>query len=867
MPRVGGVFSKDFSVQVSTTNAGIDDFETVLTGTLKKINEPQVFPLENKPISARRVRLLIHSSYHPRGLAGLAEFEVLSPEGRNLVSTKEKGKLVSFSSQKNNKDNAAAQINDGLVDKKLFWASPNTDLNVCPWLRKSFDIKKVPGRALVTLNCTGYAELYINGQKAGTDVLTPAVAEDTKQTLYVTYDVTKLLKTGRNTMALWLGRGWASGVPQVRAQLNMQSEGAEMIVGTDESWKGRGSSYIHTGGWHGGNFGGERYDARDHIPSWNLPEFNDDTWSNVSKVTEPKGLVLAQQAPLNRIGAVISPVKITDLGGGKQEIDFGVALTGWLRMKMPPLKAGAEVLLSFADATKVAAKMGKSGYQTFGQDSRFISAGGRDEVFENKFNYAGFRYVIVEGLPSAVAKEDARAMLVESDLEEAGAFECSNELFNRIHRVTQWTQRCLNLGGYFVDCPTRERLGYGGDGQVPVEGFMSNFKSSEFYRKWLRDWRLRQREDGKLPNVAPTASGGGGPAWPGFVAAITWRHYLYYGDKTIVEENYNTIRRYVDWLEAQCKDDILKPYGGKWDFIGDWVPPERGLDTQNWPAADAAEFFNNCYRIYQWDLLRKMATVLGRSDEAARCEERLKAIQPKVHSAFYDGGNNRYVIDEQAYYVMPLFTSVTPEAEQAAVLRNLEKNILEKNKGHLDTGMLGTYFMFEYLRQIGRNDLIFTMFNQTTYPSFGYMVENGANTFWEQWNGFFSQIHACFTMADNWFYQGLAGIRPDPTGAGFKKIIIQPAVVGDLTWVKSHHDSPQGRIVSAWKREGNALTMDVSIPTNTTATIYVPTKDVASVTESGKPIASTEGVKLLREENNCSVYEVVSGKYQFKSQL
>ncbi len=284
------------------------------------------------------------------------------------------------------------------------------------------------------------------------------------------------------------------------------------------------------------------------------------------------------------------------------------------------------------------------------------------------------------------------------------------------------------------------------------------------------------------------------------------------------------------------------------------------------------------------DLLRKMAVVLGRQDEVERCQSRLASIRPAVHAAFYDPTAGHYVIDEQAYYVMPLMTGVVPEPERAALLKKLEQNILVKNKGHLDTGMLGTYFMLEYLREIGRNDLVFTMFNQTTHPGWGYMLEQGATTLWEQWNGHWSHIHSCFTSPDNWLYQGLGGIRPDPAAPGFKKIIIKPAVVGDppasdsgaagVTWVKCHHDSPYGRIVSNWNIEGAdskpetlSLKLEISIPINTSATVYVPAKDEAGVTESGKPASKSDGVKFLRMENGSAVYEVGSGTYRFQSMM
>jgi alpha-L-rhamnosidase len=561
-------------------------------------------------------------------------------------------------------------------------------------------------------------------------------------------------------------------------------------------------------------------------------------------------------------------VAVTALAGGRYEIDFGTALTGWLRLKMPVLQAGTIVRMTSADVRR------DKKYQDFKQVSEFISGGKVGEVFENKFNYAGFQYVVIEGLPSAPAKEDATALLIESDLEEVGAFECSNELFNRIHSVNQWTQRSLNLGGYYVDCPHRERMGYG-DGQVAAEGFMTSFRADGFYRKWLRDWRLRQEANGNLPHMAPFGSGGGGPGWGGLLSAITWRHYLYYGDRSVLEENYDAVRRYVDYLESICKDGVLRKFGGQWDFIGDWVPPGRGMDTHNWPGADAAELFNNCYRINQMALLTQMAAALGRPDDVERYNKRLAEIRPIVHAAYYDTTKQQYVIDEQAYYIMPLMTGVVPEAERATILKKLEQNILVKNTGHLDTGMLGTYFMMETLRELGRNDLVFTMFNQKTHPGWGYMLEQGATTLWEQWNGHWSRIHSCFTSPDNWLYQGPAGILADPAAPGFKKVIIKPAIVGDLTWVKAHHDSPFGRIVSNWKKDGRMLTMNVTVPANTTATVHVPAKDANLVTESGvrivdakaSALSNVEGVKFLRVENGSAVYAVGSGVYKFVSEI
>jgi len=740
-----------------------------------------------------------------------------------------------------------------------------------PLFRREFELTAVPDSASVTVHSPGYFELYMNGEKVGKDVLSPAVSKLDLKSFYVTYDVSRYLRSGVNCIGLWCSEGWADAIA-IRAQLDAIVAGEPITIGTDTSWHARNSGYYRIGGWSWGDFGGERVVADELIPNWSQPGLDSSAWVPAVSAKGPRGPVQSQPCPLNRIGAEIPAVAVKQLDDGRYEIDFGVALTGWLRIKMPQLEAGTLVKLTFADSGPNQARRGPT-YGHFKQFSEFVSGGGAGEVFEHKFNYAAFRYVLVEGLPSAPAKEDAVALLIDSDLEEVGSFECSNELFNRIHQVNKWTQRSLNLGGYYVDCPHRERMGYG-DGQVATEGFMTNFRADGYYRKWLQDWRLLQNPHGQLRNSAPFGPGGGGPGWGGLVSAIAWRHYLYYGDRRVLEENYDAIRRYVEFLETKCKDDVLRAYGGKWGFIGDWVPPRRGMDTENWPKSDAAELFNNGYRIQQMELLVKMAEVLGKNDDAAQYRRRLAEIRPKVHAAFYDAEKQRYVIDEQAYYVMPLMSGITPEALRPVLLKKLKQNILEKNDGHLDTGMLGTYFMMEYLREIGRNDLVFTMFNQTTYPGWGHLLELGMTTFGEQWNGFWSHVHSCFTSPDNWLYQGLAGIRPDPEKPGFKNAIIKPAFLEALSYVNGSHDSVYGTIQSNWKREGDTITMTVRIPANSTATVYLPaaTKpgedgpaaSASDVAVNGKAVQDAEHVTLLRTEEGRAVVNVAAGRYEFR---
>lgn len=786
---------------------------------------------------------------------------------------------------------APARWTMGLVqpqDWRARWIRADYTDSVSPWLRKTFSLAAVPERALAYVNAVGYFELYVNGRKVGTDVLAPAVSDLKIHSLYVTYNLAPYLQAGTNCIGLWIGRGWATLADppgqRVRFQLRLPSEsGSEpRWLISDESWKVAPSPYTTLGSQRWGKFGGERYDANLDNPRWSAPDFDDSAWANAQSAPATPARAEAQSCPPNRIGKVLPARAITLLGEGRYEIDFGTNVSGWLRLKFRNLKPGQRVCMLAADRLYEAENLekkkrptdlelpgqtGKRRYQTFGQVNEFVSAGRPGEVFQAKFNYHGFRYVIVEGLTAAPELKDAEALLIESDLDPAGAFACSNELFNRIQEVTLWTIRCLNLGGYLVDCPHRERLGYG-DGQVAIESQAYNLWSPAFYQKWTGDWRTAQRADnGDIPHTAPAWGGGGGPAWGGSLAALTWRMYELYGDRRMLRENYKPMRRYVDFLETKCTNNVLRGYGGKWDFIGDWVPPGRGMDTTNWPARPAAEMFNNCYRVYLWEILAKSAAVLGDQAEVARCQKALAAMRPAIHKAFFDATNNRYVIDEQAYQLMPLLFGIVPEGKRPAVFASLETNILHRRQGHLDTGMLGTYFLIEYLRGIGRDDLLFTIMNQKTYPGWGFMLAAGATTLWEQWNGFFSHIHSCFASPGGWFYQSLAGIRTDPAAPGFQRSIIKPALVGDVTWVKAHHDSIHGRIVSSWRRDGGKLSLEVTIPANTSATLYVPAKNAAAVTESGKPANQSPGVRFLRHENGAAMFEVGGGTYQFSSAL
>lgn len=765
------------------------------------------------------------------------------------------------------------------------WPEPGTQGNKsAPLLRKVFELGSMPEEALVYVNVLGYYELFVNGHKAGQDVLSPAISDYSRRSFYRTYDIRSLLRQGPNCIGLWMDSGWHAAGPIARVQLELKLDGQRTVVGTDTSWACAPSSRTRTGGWKWGDMGGESVDARKEISDWSEPGKTGGEWLPVSLAQAPESPAVAQPCPPNHIGAVLPLVSLNQLASNTWQLDFGTNLTGWLRLRLPALEAGRRITLHYADKRfqtpqgdeTPAGKIGISGqrefknasgtvaYQTFNQVDEFISAGNTGEQFCSKFNYHGFRYVIVEGLRTAPRLQDAEALLIESALEPTGDFACSNDLFNRIHQVNLWTLRCLNLGGYMVDCPHRERLGYG-DGQVGIESLLMARDAAGFYAKWAEDWLQGQNPaTGEIPYTAPKfVDSGGGPGWGGAGCVLPWKLYLYFGDRRLLERAYDATDRYLGFLASKCTNGVLRKYGGDWDFIGDWVAPGRGMDTSNWPPKPAAELFNNCYRIYLLDLHARAADALGRPGDATAARNLIRQLQPLVHAAFWDPDRQGYGPDEQAYRLMPLMTGVVPPELRPTVMQKLEEGILYKQ--HLDTGMLGTYFLIQHLQNTGRSDLLGPLFAQTNYPGWGYMLGQDATTFWEQWNGYYSQIHSCFTSPGGWFYQGLAGIQADEASPGFKRFSIKPAIVGDLQWVKAHYDSIHGRIVSHWQRNKDSIEMEISVPANTSATVYVPAATVEQVKESGTLATEASGIQFLRMSDRTAVFTVGAGHYRFVS--
>jgi alpha-L-rhamnosidase len=485
-------------------------------------------------------------------------------------------------------------------------------------------------------------------------------------------------------------------------------------------------------------------------------------------------------------------------------------------------------------------------------------------TFRNRFNYSSGRWIRITGLAYQPRLEDIRGYLVHTDYRRTGTFTCSDPLLNKIYAMTLWTFENLSLGSYVVDCPQRERMGYGGDAHATTKTALNSYDLGAFYTTWSQAWRDCQGDDGNLPYTAPTYWGGGGPAWSGFCITLPYLVYRRYGDVRILEENFETGRRWLAFLETKAENDLLVRWGGKWDFLGDWLWP--GAQGVNGDTVETL-FFNNCYWVYNLLTAARIAEALGKPDVAGAYRSRAETVRRAVHRKFFQAEEHTYVNSFQAYLAAALLAGVPPKKHRAAVWKRLEEEILVVRKGHFHAGITGGYFLIEALLDNDRPDLIYTMATAEGYPGYADMLAKDATTWWEAWDGRNSLLHSSFLWIGTWFTEGLAGIRLDPEVAGYKRFVIKPGVYGTegLTQVSAEYESVYGTITSAWETEGENLRLRVTVPPNTEALVHVPVEDPSAVREGGKPAAEAKGVKRLGDEPRHAVFRVQPGRYRFEA--
>jgi len=676
--------------------------------------------------------------------------------------------------------------------------------------------------------------------------LAPAVVDYSKRTWYVTHDITSYLLPGQNVIALWLGRGWYvrghPGVvydgPLVRAQFDLEpGSGTALRIGTDATWKAKASPILPLGkGTAFGDYGGEHYDARLEMDGWNTAAFDDSGWEAAALFDPPKVKASAQMVEPNRILETIQPVKIEPVPEGGWLIDMGKNYTGWLDLRLrSSIPAGQNLKIEYADNPPAGGR-----YSTFNQRDEYMTRAGPGQVVRSRFNYHAFRYARVSGLPDEPAV-DVRGSFMRTAYGRAAEFESSDELLNRIYRLVTWTYECLSLSGYVVDCPTPERLGYGGDAGTSIETALFNFDTGGLYSRWAANWRDAQDpQSGDLPYTAPNYpdQGGGGPMWSGFVVTMPWQVYLNCGDKGVLAVNYPMMRKWLDFANAQTKDGILEPYVSigirmpQWNYLGDWVTPRRGSSGDLARDPIAAHFINTAHYLYTLQLASRIAAILDRPDDAETYAARAATVSRALHEKYFVAAEDSYATGQQPYLALALLLGIAPPEARPAVMKNLEETILTKNTGHFDAGMHGTYFLLKELMEAGRNDLIYAMAEKEDFPSWGNMLRQGATTSWESWTGG-SHIHDTLISIGAWFIEGIGGIRADEKAPGFRHFFLKPAPGGGLTFARARYHSIRGTIVSNWSIEGGMLHAGVTVPPGSTATLDLPSAAPDAVTEGG----------------------------------
>jgi len=748
-----------------------------------------------------------------------------------------------------------------------------------PYLRKDFTVARKVNRATVYVTALGTYELRLDGKRVSKDFFAPGWTEFRKRVHYQTYDVTDQVEKGANTIGAILGDGWYAsdlahlcrrnvygGRPRFLAQLVIElADGTTQVVASDSTWK---ASYGPIK--HADLIMGCEYDARLEMPGWDKTGFNDTGWNPVivEDVPQKNMRVQASVAEPSMVMNELPAIKVTEPRPGCWTFDLGQNMVGWVRLRVQGT-AGQRITVRHGEMINPDGTIYTASLRSCPATDFFILSGKGEEVLEPYFTFHGFRYVEVRGLTSKPDLTAVTGIVVHTAMRRTGSFECSYPLLNKLYSNIIWGQK----GNYLevpTDCPQRdERMGWTGDTQFFAPTAAYNFDVAAFFSRWLQTCEDDQQGDGSFPHVVPDIMGGGGAtAWGDAALLCTYNIYRAYGDTRIVTERFAAMEKYMKWLDGKTRDGISKVGG-----FGDWLNAGGGA------SADAMD---TAYHAYLARIMSEMAKAIGRDDDASRYAKLHEEVKAAFVREFLQPDGSLKGCSQTGYALAFTMDLLPAEMCEKAAAKFVDE--IKRFDWHLATGFIGTPRLLPALSLAGRDDVAYRLLLTDTYPSWLFPVKNGATTMWERWNGWtpdrgFGDIgmnsfnHYAFGAVGEYLYGGVGGIKA--ASPGYKTIIIKPAVPAlsrveggeGLTWANTSFDSIHGLIVSNWKRDGDKLTMDVTIPINTTATVYVPVaaKDAAGVMESAKPAAKAKGVKFLRMENGAAVYEVGSGSYKFLS--
>ncbi len=748
------------------------------------------------------------------------------------------------------------------------------------YFRKPFSLNKKIKSATAYITSLGMYEAHLNGKRIGDAYLTPGWTSYNKRLQYQAYDITGLLQSGENAIGVTLGNGWYRGFlawddhkniygkkPALLMQVMISfTDGSQSLITSDDSWQSSTGPIRYSEIYHG-----ETYDARAEMNGWANPGYTAAGWVNAKKAIVTERPIIATINEPIRKHEHFKPLRIFRTPNGELVADFGQNLVGWVELKVKG-NAGDQVLISHTEVLDKAGNFYTANLRAAKQQNRFILKGGGEEFFEPHFTFQGFRYIKVEGFPGELTADNLTAVALYSDMPPTGTFTSSNKLINQLQHNIQWGQKG-NFLDVPTDCPQRdERLGWTGDAQVFSRTAAFNFGVNNFFAKWLKDVAADQLENGSVPFVIPNVLGAGSAGSTGWADAATiipWTMYLAYGDKKILEDQYPSMKAWQGFMEKNSKDDL---WATGFHF-GDWLFYRPFDDNDGRAAVTDKYLIAQCFFAYTTELMMKTAMVLGKTADADHYRNRLEKIKAAFRKE-YMTANGKLVSGTQTAYTLALHFDMLPEELRTNAAARLVENI--KSYGyHLTTGFLGTPYLCHVLSRFGYSDVAYRLLLQETYPSWLYPVKMGATTIWERWDGIKpdstfqvpsmnSFNHYAYGAIGDWMYRVAAGLDTKEEGPGYQQLRIEPHTGGNFTQLEARLLTQYGEAVSGWKINEQGLIMDISIPVNCSALIYIPTTELTAITENGIPVSGIKELQVQGIENGKTVIKAGSGLYHFE---
>jgi hypothetical protein len=744
-----------------------------------------------------------------------------------------------------------------------------------PFFRKEIKIDKKISSALIFISGLGHYELYINGNKTGDSFLSPGWTDYRKTCLYNTYDVTEALKRGDNAIGAVVGNGFyninreryrklviAYGAPKMIFKLKVQySDGSEEIYLSDESWKWSPSPITYSG-----IYGGEDYDARLEQEGWNKPGFDDSDWKAAIIVKEPDGILKPETDYPLKVTEVINAKKITIAKENSYIYDFEQNASGIIKFTLRGAE-GQEVRFTPAELLgedSLITQQATGGPYYFSYTLKGIN----EESWMPRFTYYGFRYVQIDGaVPAGYPNPENLPVISEIQLLHTrnsspaiGTFKCSNELLNSVYDLINWSIKS-NLASVATDCPHREKLGWLEQTHLMGNSIKFIYDIHNLYDKIIDDIIDAQLENGLVPDIAPEyvpfeAGFRDSPEWGSAAIILPWDMYEWYGDIGAVKKAYPMMKRYLKYLGTMADDHILSHGLGDWYDLGPDFPGEAQLTPKEVTATS----------IYYYDakLLGKMAGLIGENEDASSFNSLAEEIRIAFNKKFFDPVTKIYSSGSQTAFAMPLFFGMADDSLKPEVVRNLVKTIESNNKS-LTAGDIGYRYLLRVLEEEGQSQLIYEMNSKTDVPGYGYQLSKGATALTESWAAlkYVSNNHMMLGHLMEWFYSGIGGIRQTPESNSYKHIIIDPEIVGNLTWAETSFASVHGEISTYWKTEDNKLTLKVKIPAGCKATVVIPQPDKGEIMENNTPVENSDYFKFAKSNDDNTHIEILSGEYMF----